>query len=78
MKTELTPSAIKAGKLLAQRLYNNSKVMMDYTNIPTTVFTPLEYGSIGLSEEQAIKNFGEENIEGILNHFFISFFYFSF
>jgi thioredoxin reductase (NADPH) len=27
---------------------------MDYTNIATTVFTPLEYGACGLSEEQAI------------------------
>jgi thioredoxin reductase (NADPH) len=67
---ELTPSAIKAGRLLAQRLYNNSKTMMDYTNIPTTVFTPLEYGSIGLSEEQAIKMYKEENIEGFFPFFF--------
>ena len=26
---------------------------MDYSDVPTTVFTPLEYGSIGLSEEKA-------------------------
>jgi len=62
-KLELTPSAIQAGKLLAQRLYNNSKKQMDYTNIPTTVFTPIEYGAIGYSEEDAIQKFGEENIE---------------
>ena len=62
-KLELTPTAIKAGKLLAQRLYNNSKKQMDYTNVPTTVFTPIEYGSIGYSEEDAITKFGKENIE---------------
>jgi len=28
---------------------------MDYVNIATTVFTPLEYGACGLSEEQAEK-----------------------
>ena len=36
---------------------------MDYYAVPTTVFTPLEYGSIGYSEEEAIKLFGEDNIE---------------
>merc|ERR1711872_298127 len=29
----------------------------------TTVFTPLEYGCCGLAEEDAIKQFGEEDIE---------------
>lgn len=41
---ELTPVAIKAGKLLACRLFNSSKKMMDYEKVPTTVFTPIEYG----------------------------------
>ena len=36
---------------------------MDYDNVATTVFTPLEYGCVGLSEETAIKRFGEDNIE---------------
>lgn len=35
----------------------------DYVNVPTTVFTPLEYGACGYSEENAIAKFGEENIE---------------
>lgn len=35
----------------------------DYDNVPTTVFTPLEYGCCGLSEEKAVEKFGEENIE---------------
>jgi len=60
---ELTPVAIAAGKLLANRLYGGSTNGMDYEKIPTTVFTPLEYGCIGLSEETAIERYGEENIE---------------
>lgn len=36
---------------------------MDYTNIATTVFTPLEYGCVGLSEEQALMVHGDDNIE---------------
>ncbi|ESO97401.1 hypothetical protein LOTGIDRAFT_159432 [Lottia gigantea] len=62
-KPELTPVAIKAGKLLAQRLFNNQTQAMDYQNVPTTVFTPIEYGCVGLSEESAVEKFGEENLE---------------
>ena len=35
---------------------------MDYNHIATTVFTPIEYGAVGLSEEKAIEKFGKENI----------------
>lgn len=36
---------------------------MDYNNIATTVFTPLEYSCVGLSEEAAINKYGEKEIE---------------
>lgn len=32
---------------------------MDYSNVCTTVFTPLEYGCCGLSEDEAIDKLGE-------------------
>lgn len=35
----------------------------DYVNVPTTVFTPMEYGACGLSEERAVGLYGQENIE---------------
>jgi len=41
---ELTPVAIKAGMLLSNRLFLGHTEKMDYANIATTVFTPLEYG----------------------------------
>uniref|UniRef100_A0A8C6JAA0 thioredoxin-disulfide reductase (NADPH) n=1 Tax=Melopsittacus undulatus TaxID=13146 RepID=A0A8C6JAA0_MELUD len=62
-KLELTPVAIQAGKLLARRLYGGSSTKCDYINVPTTVFTPLEYGSCGLSEEKAIEGYGKQNLE---------------
>ncbi|XP_048467709.1 thioredoxin reductase 2, tandem duplicate 2 [Rhincodon typus] len=62
-RPELTPTAIKAGKLLAHRLFGNSTELMDYDNVATTVFTPLEYGCVGLSEEEAVQRHGEDNIE---------------
>ncbi|KRZ96424.1 Thioredoxin reductase 2, mitochondrial [Trichinella sp. T8] len=62
-RVELTPVAIKAGKLLARRLYSNSQLLMNYDNIPTTVFTPVEYSCVGLSEELAVEKFGANEIE---------------
>lgn len=62
-RPELTPVAIRAGKLLAERLFGDSNVTMDYDKVATTVFTPLEFGTVGLSEEKAIDLYGEENIE---------------
>jgi thioredoxin reductase (NADPH) len=60
---ELTPVAIQAGLCLARRLFGGSKEPMDYKNICTTVFTPIEYGTVGYSEEEAYEVFGKENIE---------------
>jgi len=60
---ELTPVAIQAGKLLARRLAEKSEVKMNYRQVATTVFTPIEYGCVGLSEEEAEKIYGKENIE---------------
>ena len=36
---------------------------LDYTNVATVVFSHPPIGSIGYTEEQAIKEFGEENIK---------------
>lgn len=59
----MQPVALKCGKLLAQRLYNDSDDLVDYNCVPTTVFTPLEYGCVGLSEEDAVDKYGEDNLE---------------
>lgn len=58
-RLELTPPAIISGRLLVHRLFGNSTQKLDYHYIPTTVFTPLEYGACGYSEEDAIKEFGK-------------------
>ncbi|KAF5284339.1 hypothetical protein FQA39_LY04632 [Lamprigera yunnana] len=62
-KPELTPVAIHAGRLLARRIFANAEATMNYDNVATTVFTPLEYGCVGLSEEAAIKLHGADLIE---------------
>lgn len=60
---ELTPVAIQVGVKLAHRLFGGSKEAMDYINICTTVFTPIEYSCVGLSEDDAIARFGQDAIE---------------
>ncbi|XP_067931180.1 thioredoxin reductase 1, cytoplasmic-like [Watersipora subatra] len=68
-KPELTPVAIQAGRLLSRRLFGGQKELTDYSNIATTVFTPLEYGCIGLSEEEALAKYGAEDLEVYHSHF---------
>ena len=61
---ELTPVAIKAGRTLAERLFNGkTDAKMDYELIPTVVFSHPAIGSIGLTQEQAEAKYGIENIK---------------
>ncbi|XP_050084512.1 thioredoxin reductase 1, mitochondrial-like [Anopheles aquasalis] len=62
-KPELTPVAIHAGRIIARQLFGGSDETMDYRDVATTVFTPLEYGCVGLSEEAAEAAHGKDNIE---------------
>ena len=42
---------------------------MDYVNICTTVFTPIEYSCVGLSEDDAIEKYGPDGIEVYIREF---------
>lgn len=60
---ELTPVAIKAGRTLSERLFNGkTDAKMDYTTIPTVVFSHPALGTVGLTEEEAIQHYGAEEI----------------
>jgi len=61
---ELTPVAIKAGRTLSERLFNGkTSAKMDYTTIPTVVFSHPAIGTVGLTEEEAIKEYGQDQIK---------------
>eukprot|EP00747_Dinoflagellata_sp_TGD_P125774 gnl/TRDRNA2_/TRDRNA2_174204_c0_seq2.p1 gnl/TRDRNA2_/TRDRNA2_174204_c0~~gnl/TRDRNA2_/TRDRNA2_174204_c0_seq2.p1 ORF type:complete len:487 (-),score=129.90 gnl/TRDRNA2_/TRDRNA2_174204_c0_seq2:409-1869(-) len=62
-KAELTPVAIQSGRLLAARLFGGKTKLMDYDNVATTVFTPIEYGAVGLNEDEAVEKFGKDRIQ---------------
>jgi len=63
-KAQLTPVAIAAGRQLAERLFNQkAQACLDYTNIPTVVFSHPPIGTIGLSENDARKQYGDDAIK---------------
>jgi glutathione reductase (NADPH) len=63
-RAPLTPVAIAAGRRLADRLYNNQTDRhLDYRYIPTVVFSHPPIGTVGLTEEAAIKQHGDAAIK---------------
>ncbi|MCG3726874.1 glutathione-disulfide reductase [Vibrio cincinnatiensis] len=61
---ELTPVAVKAGRQLSERLFNNKpEAKMDYDLVPTVVFSHPPIGTIGLSEPDAIAKYGAEQVK---------------
>lgn len=61
---ELTPVAVKAGRQLSERLFNNKPdAKMDYNLVPTVVFSHPPIGTIGLTEPEAIAQYGEDNVK---------------
>lgn len=63
-KIELTPVAVAAGRRLSERLFNGkTDFIMDYTNVPTVVFSHPAIGTVGLTEEEAKKAYGEDQIK---------------
>ncbi|MEH8138150.1 glutathione-disulfide reductase [Gallibacterium anatis] len=61
---ELTPVAVAAGRRLSERLFNNKPTEhLDYNLIPTVVFSHPPIGTVGLTEPQAIEQYGAENVK---------------
>ncbi|MFC0308178.1 glutathione-disulfide reductase [Gallibacterium trehalosifermentans] len=61
---ELTPVAVAAGRRLSERLFNNKPTEhLDYSLIPTVVFSHPPIGTIGLTEPQAIEQYGADHVK---------------
>lgn len=61
---QLTPVAIRAGRYLAERLYNNKpELKMDLSKVPTVIFSHPPVGTIGLAEHEARRQYGHDKVE---------------
>ncbi|WP_166836606.1 glutathione-disulfide reductase [Rheinheimera pleomorphica] len=70
-EAQLTPVAIKAGRMLAERLFNPGMpdAHMDYSLIPTVVFSHPPIGTIGLTEDEAAAAYGAGNVKVYRSNF---------
>lgn len=63
-KLPLTPVAIAAGRQLAKRLFANQQdAKLDYTTVPTVIFTHPPIATVGLSEPDALAKFGADAVK---------------
>ncbi|HTW54583.1 MAG TPA: glutathione-disulfide reductase [Stellaceae bacterium] len=61
-RINLTPVAIAESRAIAETLYNNNPIRMDHHDVPSAVFSQPPIGTVGLTEEQARKQYGEIDI----------------
>ena len=61
-RIQLTPVALAEGGALAKSLFDNTPTTVNYENIPSAVFSNPNVGSVGLTEAQARKQYGEVRI----------------
>ncbi|UTW45795.1 glutathione-disulfide reductase [bacterium SCSIO 12696] len=61
-RVALTPVAITEAMSLSAALYKNEHTSVDYSDIPTAVFSQPNIGTVGLSEEQAREQYGDVTI----------------
>jgi glutathione reductase (NADPH) len=61
---ELSPTAIAAGRRLADRLFGGfSEAKVSYDLVPSVVFSHPPIGTIGLTEDEAVQKYGSRNIK---------------
>jgi glutathione reductase (NADPH) len=58
-RVNLTPVALAEGMVLAKRFFANEDKDIDYSDIPTCVFSQPNIGTVGLTEEEAREKYGD-------------------
>jgi glutathione reductase (NADPH) len=52
-RVALTPVALAEGMAIAESLFNDNPTVVDYTNVPSAVFSQPNIGTVGLTEAEA-------------------------
>ncbi|PPR83769.1 hypothetical protein GOBAR_AA36948 [Gossypium barbadense] len=61
-RINLTPVALMEGAALAKTLFQNEPTKPDYRAVPSAVFSQPPIGQVGLTEEQARKEYGDIDV----------------
>ena len=61
-RIQLTPVAIQEGTAVAETLFNNNPIQVDYGDVPTAVFSNPPIGTVGLTEAEAREKFDRVDI----------------
>ncbi|CAN0898285.1 Glutathione reductase, chloroplastic (Fragment) [Linum grandiflorum] len=61
-RINLTPVALMEGMALAKTLFKDEPSKPDYRAVPAAVFSQPPIGNVGLTEEQAIKEYGDVDV----------------
>ncbi len=61
-RINLTPVAIREGHAVADTLFNNTPSAADHADVPSAVFSQPPIGSVGLTEAEARKRYGDVDI----------------
>lgn len=68
-RVNLTPVAIREGMAFIDTVFKGNPRAYDHSNIASAVFTRPPVGVVGLTEEQAKEEFGEDNIKVYTTNF---------
>jgi glutathione reductase (NADPH) len=61
-RINLTPVALAEGRAVAETLFSKRAMSVDYSNVPSAVFSQPTIGTVGLTESAARERFGEIDI----------------
>ncbi|MEO0456407.1 MAG: glutathione-disulfide reductase [Cyanobacteria bacterium P01_A01_bin.114] len=59
-RINLTPVAIQEGRAFADTVFGGKSRLMSYDNVPSAVFTTPEAATVGLTEAEAVEQYGED------------------
>lgn len=68
-RVQLTPVAIQEAMAFIDTQYNNKPRVINYSLIPTVVFSIPQVATIGLTEEQALEQYSPDNIKVLKSSF---------
>ncbi len=68
-RINLTPVAIDEGRALADTLYGGQSRQTSHENVPSAIFTTPEAATVGITEEEAIEKYGEDDIHVFRSRF---------